>query len=193
MNKVRSAENEEMQALLWRCQQGDVSAFRIVVERNQQYAYALAFRLLMNREDAEDIVQESFLRVWKHVKRFDINKKFTTWLYTIVTHLCYDYLKLSRRNETGLSREDLNTNHGSQMGDSPESDCVDREFYSKFYQVIAELPPRQKTVLVLRDLQDLSVSEVAHVLGISESAVKSNLCYARKSIRKHLDLKNRRL
>lgn len=192
MTTVYSTETDELQALLCRCQQGDVAAFRTVVEQTQGYAYALAYRLLLNSEDAEDVVQESFLRVWKHVKNFDTDQKFTTWLYTIVTRLCYDYLKSSRRNETGLSTAELNTHHGSQTGDSPESDCVDGGFHFTLYRLIADLPPRQKTVLVLRDLQDLSVNEVAQVLDISESAVKSNLYYARKSIRGQMKDKDRR-
>ena len=77
-----------------------------MVEQFQSYAYSLAFRLVLNEDNAKDIVQESFIRIWRHISNYDSNILFTTWLYKIVTNLCYDNLKSSkRRNNAKLNRE----------------------------------------------------------------------------------------
>ena len=80
-----------------RCKSGDMSAFQSLVEEYQIYAYKLAFRLLCSEDEAKDVVQESFIRVWRHIQKYDLRSKFTTWLYKIVTNLCYDHLKARNR------------------------------------------------------------------------------------------------
>ncbi|MBN1895995.1 sigma-70 family RNA polymerase sigma factor, partial [bacterium] len=80
-----------------RCSKGDADAFRPVVIHYQEFAHAVAFRILQHEEDARDVVQESFVRVWKNISKFDARKSFSTWLYRIVTRLCLDRLKSRKR------------------------------------------------------------------------------------------------
>jgi len=177
----------EIHEILLQSKQGDLNAFQQVVERYQQYAYILAYRILFNQEDAEDVVQESFIRVWKHLDSYDIQQKFTTWLYTIVTRLCYDILKRSGHKETDLSPEVLSNHLTNDLDVSiPEEDCVNLSMRIELYHIVSWLPPRQRTIFVLRDLQDLSVKEVSGIMDISEAAVKTNLHYARRTIREKL-------
>jgi len=173
--------------LLLKSKGGDLAAFRRIVEHYQGFAYALALRLLRNVEDARDVVQESFIRAWKHMNRFDPHTRFTTWLYRIVTNLAYDRLRAEVRQKrlmTEVSRG-AKADAASEPED-PEDTDRSRHLLREIDRLTGELPPRQRTVFVLRDLHDLSTREVSEITGISESSVKTNLYHARHRIRQRL-------
>jgi RNA polymerase sigma-70 factor (ECF subfamily) len=178
---------EEPEAeLIARCRAGEVDAFRQLLERYQQYAYALAFRIVFGDDRAREIVQESFIRVWQNLGRFDSSRKFSTWLYAIVVNLAYDGIRADRRRLgmfSSFSGEEAEPASGSDLQESVSN----RDLAERIRRLTAELPPKQRMVFVLRDLQDLSVQEVAETLGMSASSVKANLCYARQQIRKRLE------
>jgi len=167
---------------------GDLPAFRTLVDTFQKYAYALAFRILGEEEESKDAVQEAFIRVWQHRGKYDPKVRFTTWLYTIVTRLCYDKLRGMRRRNT----VPFGDGEASHCGDASSGDDAERLYSNKEIAALVnrlsrQLPPKQRVVFVLRDLQGLSVREVAGILRISESSVKANLVYARKFLRSKLD------
>jgi RNA polymerase sigma-70 factor (ECF subfamily) len=169
--------------LIDRCLRHERSAFRQLVEEHQHYVFVIAFRVLRNEEDARDVTQETFIRVWKNLHTYDMRTKFTTWLYTIAVNLAYDQLKGNRRKHRWLSvigSPELDS-VAAPMGE--EARIVNRDLAGKIAELAGELPPKQQKVFILRDLQDLSVDEVARVLSISVNSVKTNLCYARRSIR----------
>lgn len=176
------------------CQSGDSTAFRTLVENHQDYAYSLAIRFLGNEEDARDTVQETFIRVWKHLPSFDFRCKFTTWMYRIVINLCLDRTKSQKRREMLLQPEALeNFREQCTAGIDLEDENVKKELAALITAFAAELAPRQRAVFILRDLQDESVKGVSQILGISKGAVKSNLSHARKAIRLKLEqLENNR-
>jgi len=162
---------------------GDVEAFREIVERHQQFVYRAAFRLLANAEDARDATQECFIRVWKNLHTFDASKRFTTWLYKIIVNLCYDDLRRAYRKR----KSSLEPNHLSLTGhDDIEEETINSDLAHKIRMVSKQLKPQQRMVFVLRDLEDLDLKEIAHILNISTGAVKSNLCYARRNIREKM-------
>ncbi len=170
-----------------RCKRADKEAFREIVERHQEYAFALAFRILCEGEEAKDVVQESFMRVWIHRADYRAEMKFTTWLYRIVVNLCYDLLRAKQRRERIFLRA------GENMGALVEADRHDpeeleenRDLAERIRRFAKGLPERQRIVFALRDLQDQTVEEVAAIVGISASAVRTNLCYARAAIRMKL-------
>jgi RNA polymerase sigma-70 factor (ECF subfamily) len=167
-----------------RCKQGDVWAFRQLVELHHQFAFSLAFRIVCNEDDARDIVQEAFIRVWKHLKDFVPEVKFTTWLYRIVVNLSYDCLKgEGSRRRLFMPISQTVGGDRSAVGLPVDTDVMNRDLADRIKTIAHGLPFRQRVVFVLRDLQDLSVQEVAEILGISHEAVKTNLCYARRHIR----------
>jgi RNA polymerase sigma-70 factor (ECF subfamily) len=84
------------------CREGDTGAFQLLVETYQGYAFSLAVRFLGNGEDAGDVVQETFIRIWKHLRTFDFRCKFTTWMYRIVINLCRDRIKAQNRRNKHL-------------------------------------------------------------------------------------------
>ncbi len=176
-------EKPDTEKLILQSQKGNVEAFRSLVEAYQGYGYALAFRLLANAEESRDIVQESMIRVWKHIQKLDAGSTFTTWYYRIVVNLCYDQLKRHAR-----FRKKIAGMAGSQTPDhsNPEEHYLSRELSDLVLSAAAGLPPKQKTVFVLRDLQDLSIAEACSVTGMTPGAIRSTLFHARKRIRQSL-------
>jgi len=167
-----------------RSQCRDLAAFEQLVRKYQPYAFSLAMKFLCDEAEASDVVQDSFLRVWKNIDRYDPKQKFTTWLYKIVVNLCVDRFRaLKRSRSIFLSRDrDL------VMEDLPdERDWETMRSHEQLAEIIRTLSCRlsrkQRLVFTLRDLQDLTVEEVVEITGLSIGSIKTNLHYARKSIR----------
>lgn len=183
-NDIPGSRGEVQEDVVSRSQCRDLAAFEQLVRNHQPYAFSLAMKFLCDEAEASDIVQESFLRVWKHIDRYDPNQKFTTWLYKIVANLCVDRLRALKRNRgIFLSRE-----RDPMMEDLPdERDWETLRSHEQLADIIRVLSNRlsrtQKIVFTLRDLQDLTVEEVVEITGLSIGSVKTNLHYARKSIR----------
>jgi RNA polymerase sigma-70 factor (ECF subfamily) len=173
--------------IITRSKAGDSKAFRQLVERHQQYAYALAFRIVCDDDDAEDVVQESFIRVWKNIGSFDPGMKFTTWFYRIVVNLAYDCMRAeSRKNRLFSGSADLGEAQSEDGDRSLEQEISNRDLAMKIKHLAEGLPPKQRLVFVLRDLQDMTMDEISGILDMSMASVKTNLCYARKHLRTHL-------
>jgi RNA polymerase sigma-70 factor (ECF subfamily) len=171
--------------LLTKCKQNDMAAFRGLINKYQKYAYALAFKILMNEDDSKDAVQETFIRIWKHIGKYNFQIKFTTWLYKIVVNICYDKLRSRKRKYKIESHEIemetlIDINHFSKSLDS-------EEFVGVLNTISNELPEKQRIVFVLRDLEDMSIEQVSEVLGMPVHSVKTNLVFARKKIRLKLE------
>ena len=181
--KVAVQSPEELVA---RSQRGDSVSFSRLVEMYQGYAFALAFRILWDEEDARDAVQESFLSVWKHLREFDSHCKFTTWLYSIVTNQAKDRLKSNMRRRQVVTRGWGDTDE-TMSGEPLDCAIANKELAERIRALAGDLPPAQRMVFVLRDLQDYSVAEVAEMLHASQGSVKANLCYARAHIRRTIE------
>jgi RNA polymerase sigma-70 factor, ECF subfamily len=162
----------------------DLAAFELIVRKYQPYAFSLAMKFLCDEAEASDVVQDAFVRVWKSIDHYDPNQKFSTWLYRIVANLCVDrFRSLKRYRSIFLSRE-----RDPMMEDLPdERDWETLRSHKQLADIIRTLSKRlsrtQRLVFTLRDLQDLTVEEVVDITGLSIGSVKTNLHYARKSIR----------
>jgi RNA polymerase sigma-70 factor, ECF subfamily len=167
---------------LRRCRNGDTDAFRRIVDDHQSFAYAVAYRFLGNRADAEDAVQDSFIRVWEHLKDYDPRKKFSTWLYRIVANRCLDALRSRKRRGEEIAADSPAGESAIRSGD-PEKANDDRETVGLVNELVRDLPEKQRMVFILRDLQDLSADETAEIMGMSGASVKSNLFHARRYLR----------
>jgi RNA polymerase sigma-70 factor, ECF subfamily len=167
--------------LILLARRGDENAFRGLVERHQGRAYSQARRTLGDGREAEDAVQEAFIRVWRSLDRFDPDRTFSTWLYRITANVCLDRLKSADRKRAGNRPDGAEENLRSD--DDPARTAQDRDLVQWLERFIPGLPPGQRSVFVLRDVQDLSVEETAEVLGLSKRAVISHLCLARKYLR----------
>lgn len=184
---LRLAMPVPTESLMDRCKRSDKDAFRQIVERHQEYAFALAFRILCESEDAKDVVQESFIRVWTHRVDYDAGVKFTTWLYKIVINLCYDRLRAKQRREKIFLRSNDRMEEPAEVyRENPEETAANRDLAERISHLAAKLPEKQRIVFTLRDLHDQTIEEVAASVGISPEAVRTNLCYARAAIRAKL-------
>lgn len=183
-NDIVSHLCEVEENVVTRSQCRDLAAFEQLVRKYQPYAFSLAMKFLCDEAEASDVVQDSFLRVWKNIDRYDPNQKFTTWLYKIVANLCVDRLRaLKRSRSIFLSRD-----RDPVMEDLPdERDWETMRSHEQLADIIrtlsGQLSRKQRLVFTLRDLQDLTVAEVAEITGLSIGSIKTNLHYARKSIR----------
>ncbi len=167
---------------------GDAVAFGRVMLATQHNAFQLAFRLLCNEDDAKDVVQESFIRAWNNLGRFDVQRKFTTWLFRIVSNACLDHLRARRRRSDRFVPENAADGGSQTTGDDSATDRASNADLARLIAGLTHrLPPRQRLVFTLRDLQDLSVEEVAEVTGLSPDTIKANLYHARRTIRKYLE------
>lgn len=175
VSKIRQPDER----LIESCKKGDVHAFRELVEKLQTYAYTLAFRILLNEEEAKDAVQDSFIKIWKSLGSYNGKYLFTTWMYRIVVNTCIDKLKEVKKL-SDIYSDDLSDS------ESHEDSITNHELAKQIRQLSKGLPEKQRIIFILIDLQGLSLNEVSDVLKISKGLVKSNLYYARKSIKEKL-------
>jgi RNA polymerase sigma-70 factor, ECF subfamily len=166
--------------------QNDARAFRKLVEAHQAMVYSLAFRLLCNDEDAKDIVQETFIRVWKNLNNYNTGFKFSTWLYSIAANLCYDKLRALKRNE-GISITDQNKLKEFVSNENMETKLINTELAHIISTLTNELTPKQKLVFTLRDLEGMEIEEIVSITGLTGEKIKSNLYLARQFIRRKLE------
>ncbi len=177
----------ELNEILLRCKNGDTAAYRQVVEAHQSFAYSLALRILCDAEDARDVVQESFVRVWQNIDNFDPKRKFTTWLYKIITNLCLDYLKARKRKSRHfISLSSINISNQAVSKVDIEKNLLNQELIEKIETLAEGLTPKQRIVFVFRDLQNFEIDEIVKITGLTKERIKGNLYYARMNIRAKL-------
>ncbi len=168
--------------LVARARLGDQEAFEQLVRETYAATYTLAYRLTGDEEDARDVVQESYLRAYRGLKRFRGDAQFTTWLYRITANCAATYLGKRSRQRTESLPDDL------QVADTdPERDPAARAdatlLRDRLEDALGDLPPKLRSVVLLRDVYDMPHEAIAAELGISESAAKVRLHRARRKLR----------
>lgn len=152
---------------------GNKEAYQQIITTYMQRAYYIALGFVHNHQDALDLSQECFIKAYRKLKKFDLNRPFFPWFYQILKNLCIDHYKKKRRlNEVPL--EDVKI-----IGRKQE----DREMKESLWKGIAELPVEQREVIILRYFRQLSYKEIAEVLGKPVGTVMSSLFYAKKKLK----------
>ena len=166
---------------------GDQGAFETLVKANQAMAYQLAYRMTGNPEDAADLTQEAFLNAWRGLSAFDGRSSFSTWLYRLTANAAIDCLRREKKRRGELSIE------GGELplslpdaGPSPQEAAEGGELRAAVNAALARLTDQHRTVLILRELQELSYEEIAGALSLDLGTVKSRISRARKALRKIL-------
>ena len=170
--------------IILQCQQGDKEAFRWVVKTHQRMIFSLALKMLCDEEEAKDIVQETFIRVWQSIRNYDPQKTFSTWVYTIASRLCIDRLKKSSRMVV-LPEDEIALRRFASDTDSEQS-LENREWVSIVRMIAEGLSDKQRLVFTLCQLEGIPSAEVEQITGLDAKQVKSNLYVARQTIRKRL-------
>ncbi len=177
------AESPDDESLMGRIKAGDSLAFATLVRRHNEKYYRLAYRYTVKREEAEDIVQSAFIKLWENPNLWNPERgvRFTTWFYRIVINLCLDGKK--KHTEASVS-EFLEV---ADENPDPESRIASREKLRFLKREISDLPPNQKTALILCFYEELSHGEAARVMNTSVSALRSLLARAKTTLKRKTD------
>ena len=169
---------------------GEEAALTELIRRHQGRVYQHALRLMGNAQDAEEVLQDTILQVYRNLDLFEERVRFSTWVYRIATNEALMRLrKASRKREVFLEDATAVDPWGDEVRDfarSPLDDVLDQEIAERLREVLAELPEEYRAVFTMRDIDGLSNAEVADVLGISVPAVKSRLHRSRLHLRNRL-------
>ncbi len=156
------------------CRGGDQRAFRDLVERYQKRMYRFALRMVRNHDDALDVSQEAFARVYRSLDRYDTSKRFSTWIYQIVQNLCIDCLR--KRKKVHVPLEVSAPVSHADPGRNLESE----ETRAQVHKILARIPDKYRRVLELRDLEGMSCKAIADIVECTHSTARWRLHQARK-------------
>ncbi len=197
---VHSAPDDELTAdgglpdadLVFKAQQGDLLAFDELVERYHGRIYGLTYNMTSNREDAEDLVQEVFVKAFNALPRFKGNSSFYTWVYRIAVNKTINYRK-KRNRKRALSLDQFDQEiktddvyHDLTAKGSPLRNLSLTELQKKLNEALQALSEKHRTVVVMHDMQGIPHEEIAKVVGASVGTVRSRLFYARRQMQAEL-------
>lgn len=177
-----------------RARSGDPDAFRVLVERHSRSLFRLAFRMTGNQQDAEDVVQESFLRAYKQLAKFDERASFGTWLYRIAANCSLDLVRSRKRRSEHLAPP---ADSGSEVedpvvslpspGPTPERVALSGEIRERVAEALRDLSPTERTAFVLRHFEGMCMEEVSRVLDCQPGAAKHSVFRAVQKLRRALE------
>ena len=163
---------------------GDSGAFETLVRRKTGKVYSLCYRVVGNSEDAKDIAQLVFLKLWENITKYDPKFAFDTWLYRMVTNVAIDFLR-SRQSREATANSSLRL--VKTVADADQSVSLQRkEVEAVFNEVSTALSPKQKAIFVMKEMEDLPSVEISKILGCRESTVRNHLFNARKIMQEQL-------
>ena len=170
-----------------RARAGDAQAFAVLVERHERMVLRTALRLLGRLDLAQDAAQDAFLRLHRHLGRFDESRELGPWLYRVVVNVCRD---VARRGQGArlVALSDAASLASPSEGAREREDAVTRDEQRRLVQAaLLTLPPREREAIVLRDIEGLSSEEVARILGTSAGTVRSQVSAARLKIKRYVE------
>jgi RNA polymerase sigma-70 factor (ECF subfamily) len=181
--------NSEEAALVQRIQAGDEIAFREVVERYQAKVFSIIYGILRNRNDAEDMAQQVFTKIYFSVGKFDFRSTLLTWIYKITVNECYDYLRKKRVRklvyESDFTEEDAlrmrNTVQSADRAPAVDTTLAQRELVMK---LLEKLSDEDRTLMVLKEVEGHSVEELARMTGLNQNTIKVRLFRSRQKLLK---------
>ncbi len=187
--------SEEDMILVDRIKSGDSAAFRMLFDKYQKRIYLVCYGIVRHREDALDLVQETFIKTYKSLSYFRRESNFYTWIYRIAANSCLDFLRKKKhfaRSEPLAEELGTDPETGEKAGavlksaDDPRKTVANRELKGRIDDAINSLAPDHRAVVLLREVEKLSYEEIAKALGIHVGTVMSRLFYARKKLAEKL-------
>ncbi len=177
--------------IIRRCLAGDERAHRELMRRYERPVFSVAMRMLRQREDAEDVTQETFVRMFRALDRYDPSRPFAAWLFTITSRLCIDLLRRRRIRPLPLVRQEMGSSEEETIDvpdASPGPDTVTqhREEERRVVEMIEALPPHYRIVVMMRHQQDMAYEEIAAALELPLNTVRSRLHRARMDLKEEL-------
>jgi len=183
------------ESLMLRYRDGDVRAFELLVTRHRKALFNFILRFVRDTAAAEDVTQETFLRLVKGADAYERQAKFTTWLYTIARNLCVDAARRGKHRKAASLDAPLSDEDGAaslldlvpDTGAGVDRQAQSRELAVRLRQAIEALPDEQREIFLLREVADLQFNEIANVIGCPENTVKSRMRYALEKLREALE------
>jgi len=176
-------------SLIEQSKAGDIDSFEQLIAAHQKKAFNIAYRILGNLEDANDVTQEALIKAYRGIRNFNGKSSFSTWLYTIVNNACIDFIRKNRKtNVTYLDRE-YETEEGSYKlqvygnEETPEELFEKKEVQKLVHEAINKLSYEHRRIIVLRDIEQFSYQEISQILNCSEGTVKSRINRARSNLK----------
>jgi len=169
--------------LMEAAKQGDLEAYERIVNRHRQEAWQVAYRLLDDTSEAEDMAQSAFVKIFEAIDRYEPTASFRTYLYRVVTRLCYD--RIEKRGPVHVNPLDGSVADTEQT--SPEKHVVNRERKLEISEALDSLPRRQKVAIVLQHYEDRSYSEIAEIMDTTTKAVERLVARARDALKELLE------
>jgi RNA polymerase sigma-70 factor (ECF subfamily) len=191
--KLFMSDSNRDNLLIEQCLQGQQSSFSELIDKYKNLVFNLAYRMTYNLEDAEDISQETFIRVYRSLYNFNPNYKFSTWLYQMTLNICRDRFRKGKIPSISLDaplKEDDQKDFSSIIPNNqnnPEDIIMGVEQNNFINDLITSLPLKYREVIILRHLRDLSYEEMSKILNISLGSVKTRLFRAREKLREILE------
>lgn len=171
-------------------QKGDIESFEKLISNYQKKVFNIAFRMMQNYDDAYDVSQEVFIRVFKAIKKFRGQSSFSTWLYRVTTNACLDELRRKKNSKNVISLDqEIQLEDGEvffQIEDNrltPELAAEENELVNVVREAITKLPDDYREVIILRDIQGFSYKEIAHIKECPQGTIKSRINRARKALK----------
>jgi RNA polymerase sigma-70 factor (ECF subfamily) len=173
--------------LVRRCQDGDEAAFRQIVERHQSKVFSIIYGILRNRNDAEDIAQQVFAKIYFSIKGFDFRSSLITWVYKITVNECYDYLRKQKVRklvyESDLAEDDARTMENSPVA-VEKRPAIDKRMERRDYlmKLLSKVSEEERSLLIHKEVEGLTVEELAEMTGLNENTIKVKLFRARQKL-----------
>ena len=177
------------EALVKRCQAGDEMAFREILERHQARVFSIIYGIIRHRNDAEDIAQQVFTKVYFSIRRFDLRSSLLTWIYKITVNECYDYLRKQKVRrlvyESDMSEEEARRLENTEIPQTRQQP-VDQRLEKRDYvlKLLMKVPEEDRTLLILKEVEGRTVEELSAVTGLNENTIKVKLFRARQKLLK---------
>lgn len=185
-NKVDHRTNDESR-LIERAQARDEAAFRELVEKYQNKVFSIIYGILRNQNDAEDIAQQVFTKIYFSIQNFDSRSSLLTWIYKITTNECYDYLRKKRVRklvyESDVSEEDTRMMENSEAN-ADRSQSIDEQLAQRqlVLKLLEKVNPEERNLILMKEVEGLSVQELAEMTGMNENTIKVKLFRARQKL-----------
>jgi RNA polymerase sigma-70 factor, ECF subfamily len=178
--------DESDRASVARVRDGDSEAFRSLVDRHSRYVYNLAYRMTGSAQDAEDVVQEAFLKAYRQLGRFEARADFRTWLHRIAVNCCIDLIRARRSKEVGQDVADLENEPVDPTSPplaGPDRLLMSVEIRERVTAGMAQLTAAERVAFTLRHVEGLSIKEVAEAMGLKSEAAKNSIFRAIRKMR----------
>ena len=181
--------------LVKRVRSGDQRAFKLLVERYQRKIFSVALGMVRDREEAMDVSQEAFVKVYKYLDHFKGDASFYTWLYRITVNICIDVIRKRGGRSEMLEFDEsiqMDTNEanlgalGTRLGTNPQKSALRKELAEKIQEALAQVPEKHRAILLLREIEGMSYEDLARTLEIPKGTVMSRLYHARAKVQKIL-------